>query len=277
MDARERATGVEGWWEAHAVEAPGVIVNFLGDAGLDLKDRAVADLGSGDGVISASLAAHAARVVGFDVEPTDPALLARLAAEHGMDLSALDLEFRPASTEQLPAATEEFDMAVSWSVVEHVSDLESFFAEAWRIVKPDGHMFVQTWPLWFSEHGHHCPHWIKPHDHLRFSRTELIERLETADEVYLPLEWGGSSITTVSDYLRVSGVSRAGWIDMVMESYDSCNHATLGDIQAAMTAAGWEIAKIRLMTGPVHLPQGVQAPATDLAIAGVEMIGRKRS
>jgi SAM-dependent methyltransferase len=84
-----------------------------------------------------------------------------------MDISDLPLEFRQARPGALPAASEEFDLAMSWSVAEHAWDLKSYFAEAWRIVKPYGHLYVQTWPLWNLEHGHHIPHWLDRFDHLR--------------------------------------------------------------------------------------------------------------
>jgi sterol 24-C-methyltransferase len=137
---------------------------FLASGGIELGHNShVADLGSGDGLIAAGLARlSGAQVTGFDLSPTDNDSLTRAAHAHGEHIADLRLEFRTSTEDRLPADDRSFDEAITWSVAEHVKDLRAFFYEAWRVIKPYGHLYVQAWPLWASEHGHDLPHWLAP-------------------------------------------------------------------------------------------------------------------
>ncbi len=273
---RELLTKDDEWWESHAGEAVTEICTFLSESNVEIAGRRIADLGCGDGIITAALAAKGAEVVGFDLELTDVELLGALATTHGVAIADLNLEFRTAEPERLPASDHEFDLAVSWSVAEHVRQLDAFFAEARRIVKPFGHLFVQTWPLWYSEHGHHLWTWIEPFDHLRYTRDQIIERTSELQAVQVPVTIDGVTVDTVDEYLRATGMTRDEWLGIVKDVYDSCNQATLDDIQTAISNAGFQIAKIKLLTGALNIPPDLGILPSHVAISGAEFLCWRR-
>ena len=201
--------GDDGWWASHWDSAPTEINAFLREDGIELGQSKVADLGCGDGIMSAGLASlTGASVVGFDIDPTDTAALEVEVKGRGLDFAAIDVEFRSASGGVLDAADAEFDVGVSWSVMEHVFDRTGFMGEARRVIKPYGHFFVQVWPLWHSEHGHHLWQWLSPFDHLRLGRDEIVEKLRQLDRLPMPLEILGGTAVTLDDYLQAIDVER---------------------------------------------------------------------
>ena len=274
--ARELASKSDGWWESHAGEAVGTICSTLSDSNVDLNGRRVADLGCGDGIISAALASRGSHVVGFDLEPTDVESLRSIAASHGMSLDDLALEFRRAEPERLPAEDGEFDLAISWSAAEHVKNLDVFFAEAWRIVKPFGHLYVQTWPLWYSEHGHHLWTWLEPFDHLRLTRDQIMERIRGLQMIRMPVTVEGIEVDTVDEYLRLTGITRDELIELTMESYDSCNQSSLDEIQTAIFDSGFQIGRINLLTGALIVPADIELMPSHVAVSGAELLCWRR-
>jgi SAM-dependent methyltransferase len=58
------------------------------------------------------------------------------------------------------------DVVVSFQVLEHVRDLETYFSEARRVLKPGGQMVLSTHGVWLYH-----PH---PEDHRRWTREGLI-------------------------------------------------------------------------------------------------------
>jgi 2-polyprenyl-6-hydroxyphenyl methylase/3-demethylubiquinone-9 3-methyltransferase len=100
--------------------------------------RAV-DIGCGGGLMSEPLARLGASVVG--VEPVEEsAAAARLHAQS----QGLAIDYRTARVEDLAAAGEEFDIALSMEVIEHVPDAALFLKTCARLVKPGGIMLLST-------------------------------------------------------------------------------------------------------------------------------------
>ncbi|MBX9925437.1 MAG: class I SAM-dependent methyltransferase [Hyphomicrobiaceae bacterium] len=62
------------------------------------------------------------------------------------------------------------DTVVSFQVLEHVRDLDTYFAEAARVLRPDGHLLLSTHGTWLYH-----PH---PEDHRRWTREGLIGDIE---------------------------------------------------------------------------------------------------
>jgi SAM-dependent methyltransferase len=62
------------------------------------------------------------------------------------------------------------DLVVSFQVLEHVRDLDAYFAEARRVLKPDGRLILSTHGVWLYH-----PH---PEDHRRWTREGLVAEIE---------------------------------------------------------------------------------------------------
>lgn len=112
-----------------------------GDAAAErpLDGLAVIDIGCGGGLMSEALARMGARVVAIDAEERSIAIARAHAAEHG-----LAIDYRLALPEAVAAGGETFDAVVTMEVIEHVADLEAFFAASRRLLRDDGLLFVAT-------------------------------------------------------------------------------------------------------------------------------------
>ncbi len=270
--------GADGWWASHWESGPAEVEAFLAEDGLSLSGAAVADFGSGDGIMAAGLAnLMGASVVGFDVNQTDVSALDAETKSRGFNLSAIDVEFRPIHSGVMDARDAEFDCGVSWSVLEHVFDRVAFMTEIRRVIKPYGHLFVQVWPLWNSEHGHHLGHWLNPFDHIRLSRDEIMERLLKLDRLPVPIETPEGMATTLDDFLQADASDREEWISQCMASFDSCNRITLDEIQALLIEHGFRIGRFELLGGPLHVPDDLQSvPLSLLSPTGFKLLAWRR-
>ncbi len=88
----------------------------------------------------------------------------------------------------LEAADASVDAVVSLQVLEHVRDLDTYFAEIARVLKPDGVLLLSTHGTWLYH-----PH---PEDHRRWTRPGLINEIEsrgwqvsTCEAIVGPLAW----------------------------------------------------------------------------------------
>lgn len=244
------------WWEAHYEVAVDIIVDFLAGDGLSLDGRRVLDLGCGDGIISLGLAARtkASAIMGFDLEPIDTEFLAGIAAEHGVGVDEPRLTFGVSEPNRLPVPDESVDVVVTWSVFEHVVDVAGLLAEVRRVLVPDGLLFLQIWPLYFSEHGSHLWPWFdEPFPHLRLSENELLSHLRRR---------------TGSDDLAKA----------MLDLYNSCNRITLDQLGCALTDAGLYISKVETDRVAVHVPPELQhVPLSLLTTEGVKLIAVKQA
>ncbi len=59
------------------------------------------------------------------------------------------------NAERLPFEDDSFDLAYSWGVIHHASNMEKVFAEIYRVVKPGGRVKIMVYNLW-SVHAWHC-------------------------------------------------------------------------------------------------------------------------
>jgi ubiquinone/menaquinone biosynthesis C-methylase UbiE len=99
------------------------------------SDAAVLDYGCGTGEIAAALAAEGYRVTAADISPEMLAVARQLAT----DVSTVLLDH---ASSCLPFADAAFDVVVSSSVLEYVSDPVQLLQEFRRILKPDGRLIV---------------------------------------------------------------------------------------------------------------------------------------
>ena len=98
----------------------------------------VLDLGCGTGRHALRLAENGAVVTALDFSK---GMLSEARRKPGADL----VDFLPHDlSEALPFAESEFDLVVSGLVLEHLDDLELFFSEIDRVVKPDARTIVSA-------------------------------------------------------------------------------------------------------------------------------------
>ncbi|MCE9595420.1 MAG: bifunctional 2-polyprenyl-6-hydroxyphenol methylase/3-demethylubiquinol 3-O-methyltransferase UbiG [Planctomycetes bacterium] len=102
--------------------------------GARLDGARVVDLGCGGGLLSAPLVAVGARVIGVDVSG------ASLRAAR----ARIDANFVRADMRNVPLANACADFVVVADVLEHVEDPEHVVAEAARLLRPGGELFVST-------------------------------------------------------------------------------------------------------------------------------------
>jgi ubiquinone/menaquinone biosynthesis C-methylase UbiE len=120
----------EHWWEVFRVL----------EREADLAGRRVLDVGCGTGRLEAALAGKA-RVWGVDREPAMLEVARR---------NAPGATFKPGRAEQLPFKDGWFERAVMWLSV-HLVDRPAAFAEAQRVLGPEGRLAVVTFdPSYFE-------------------------------------------------------------------------------------------------------------------------------
>jgi 2-polyprenyl-6-hydroxyphenyl methylase/3-demethylubiquinone-9 3-methyltransferase len=99
----------------------------------------ILDIGCGGGILAEPLARLGAAVVGVDPSATNIEV-----ARHHAEQSALAIDYRCATAEDLAEAGERFDMVLAMEVVEHVADVALFVKRCAAMVKPEGLMIAAT-------------------------------------------------------------------------------------------------------------------------------------
>lgn len=127
------------------------LLRFLERNGLT-KLGHVLDDGCGGGGMCVSIAEETPSVVGIDLSDRFAHAGTKLAREKGIT----NLSFAQADGTALPFPDAHFDTVLSHAVIEHVADPAAYLREARRVLKPGGHLFLQTAP-YLSPHGAHLP------------------------------------------------------------------------------------------------------------------------
>ncbi len=241
------------WFTDHYEHAAQQIIDFVAGDQIELAGMTVADIGSGDGIIDLGFLAKArpAKVIGFDVRPTDVDALRRSAEAASVTEPFPDAEtlsFVASGPDHIPAPDASFDLVYTWSVFEHVSRPVRMLAEIRRVLKPDGQLFLQLWPFFHSRHGGHA--WMsvrEPFQHLRLSPFELVEELRGRQ---------GTDPTRTAD-----------------DEFRSLNRLTVDELQRALLLARLRIAKVQLISETVHIPGDLaHHRLSDLAISGIKLL-----
>ena len=242
------------WWTGHYVDAVDQLVAFLAGDGLTLDGRTVLDVGCGDGIISLGIAQRtgAGKVLGLDLQPVDLAYLERQAKAHDVDPRSPKLAFELSDPESLPIADGSAQAIVTWSVFEHVRDVAGLLGEFHRALDANGLLYIQVWPLFYSEHGSHLWPWFsQPFPHLRLDEAAIRSQVET--------ETGDAELAKA-----------------MLDLYESCNKITLDELGASLVDAGFFISKVELMTNAFHVPAELQrTPLSLLATAGVQLLATR--
>jgi 2-polyprenyl-6-hydroxyphenyl methylase/3-demethylubiquinone-9 3-methyltransferase len=104
-----------------------------------LENLHLLDINRGGGILSESMARLGARVTGIEVTQTNIPM-SNLHAKW----SALEIDHRLASAEDLVQAGEQYDAVLNMEVVEHVEHLSEFFPACGKPLRPGGLMVVAT-------------------------------------------------------------------------------------------------------------------------------------
>ena len=105
-----------------------------------LAGASVVDVGCGGGLLSESLAASGANVLGIDASEE-----ALAAARDHLDASGLDVEYRATTAEALAESRPgHFDLVTCMELVEHVPDGAALVAACARLVRPGGTVVFST-------------------------------------------------------------------------------------------------------------------------------------
>lgn len=244
-----------GWFEDHFSSAASQILDFLGADGISLQGKRVADVGCGDGIIDLGLVELAApeALTGFDIQPVNVESLCSIARHAGAlegDLPP-SLTFVQSSERSLPADTASFDVVVSWSVFEHVTEPISLLGEMRRVLKPNGIVFIQVWPFFYSANGSHLWDWHADFAHL----------LEPGKDL-------GSEATGPPPQER-----RTGWKEARIHDYRTLNRIDIDELQRCLLAAGLSIRKFELLSETVRIPTELQRyPISRLGVSGVKLL-----
>lgn len=105
----------------------------------------VLDVGCGDGQLALQLWERGAQVTGIDASP-EMTEAARLRAENRQ----ASIAFEIAAAEQLPFASEQFDMNVAVTILCFVPDAASVFRETARVLRPGGRLIIGELGNWSS-------------------------------------------------------------------------------------------------------------------------------
>lgn len=144
-----------------------------------IVNRDLAVLGCSFGHECRTLVEGGARsVVGFDLD-----------ARIGRDFSDPRVQYRRESVTDIQLPKASFDIVYSAAVFEHVHDLPRAFAEAARICRPGGTIFIISSPLWYAPYGNHMASILErlPWCHLLYKPRELKQRIHD-DYPELPAE-----------------------------------------------------------------------------------------
>src|SRR6266446_8054802 len=116
-------------------------VGYYFDLAAITAGETVVDLGSGSGTdsfLAARQTGADGRVIGIDMTEAQLAKATRLATEHGF----ANVEFRNSHIEQLPLDSGSADVVISNGVINLSPDKAKVFAEAARILRPDGRLAI---------------------------------------------------------------------------------------------------------------------------------------
>jgi SAM-dependent methyltransferase len=113
-------------------------------AGASVADADVLDIGCGTGGAALTLAIehHARSVTGVDIEPFVIDRATTLALERGQENH---VRFEAVQPGPLPFADASFDVVFSKDALIHVQNKGALYSEAYRVLRPGGHLCVGDW------------------------------------------------------------------------------------------------------------------------------------
>jgi len=165
-------------YRAKFVFVPEKLGEWLGE--LDGKD--ILDFGCGDAttVLSLALRFPGARVTGAEIGRDLDACLPQAREQLGLSALPPNMALHVIRPGELPDPLARYDVIYSWSVMEHVDQalLPEVLSKLRGALKPDGKIFIQIQPLYYSSNGGHLMYKIPQRwGHLLDQDSRYIEKL----------------------------------------------------------------------------------------------------
>ena len=243
------------WFLDHLENPVNEISEFLSGTNLTFSGARVLDVGCGDGFIDLGVVRrlNPSKLVGVDFEMPNIEELRTLSKTNLGDDLPHNLSFGTCTATTIPLPDESFDVVMSWSVFEHVSNPVAVMSEIKRILRPGGFMFLQIWPLYMSQRGSHLWNWypegwehlLSNHDDLR---SEMSQKLAGNPDLHAAMN----------------------------ADFDTLNRLTLQDLQRAISSAGLKIRRLSLQSDLIDIPEPLlRYSLADLAISGVKLLATR--
>lgn len=247
------------WIHAHYFSVPQQIGEFCGQ----LTGKAVLDVGCGDMLQDFGLLPlGVSHVTGLDLadKPTRivelPAVRNRIIQQGiavGEDY-AERMTYVEYDGAHFPFQNETFDLVISWSAFEHITDVPQVLSEIRRVCRRDGQVFIQVYPWFHCWLGSHLTDYIpEPYFHLKRS-----------------LEWVSQQL---DDYVSLHPDARHFVFQNMWPEYQTLNKYSANHFYTDVVAAGFKIKRCVVISGDVDLaeaPEGI--PLSDLMIFGTKML-----
>ena len=166
---------------------PATIAKWVGKH-IPLADAEILDFGCGEGITALGLALQygPSRVVGVDIMPAPERCLPVAKAELGLSSLPDNLELHRVKPGYLHNDKDKFDIIYSWSVFEHVDlrVIDDVIELLYKSLKPNGVVFIQIAPLYYSAEGSHLYDFLKePWGHLLHQSNIYNHKLHTAETI----------------------------------------------------------------------------------------------
>ena len=149
-----------------------------------LKDKYILDFGCGNGAQTLELVRHGCRIVACDIDATDLDVLTDYARANNIK----SVEAMLYDGTRLPLADAQFDVLVSYAVLEHVNNEAIALTEMRRVLKNSGELVLSVPNKWwvFETHGARLPllpwnrvpffSWLPKPVHARFAMARIYTR-----------------------------------------------------------------------------------------------------
>jgi 2-polyprenyl-3-methyl-5-hydroxy-6-metoxy-1,4-benzoquinol methylase len=168
-------------YRAKFIDVPNIISDWVREHG-GLEGRDILDFGCGEATMALSIALrfNARRVVGVETHAEIDNCIPYARTQLGLERLPPNLELMRLDPDAPLEQTGLFDVVYSWSVFEHVSQdlIIDCLKKLKRVLRPNGIMFLQTTPLYFSAEGSHLKPWVPaPWAHLSMQQDLLYAAL----------------------------------------------------------------------------------------------------
>jgi cyclopropane fatty-acyl-phospholipid synthase-like methyltransferase len=200
--AIDPATITDDVYRAKFIDLPNIINDWVSPY-FSLAGANVLDFGCGEATTALGLALrmHVGRVVGIDIGPELTQCGALAKRELGLESLPENLTLLQIDAGSMHDDSEQFDLIYSWSVFEHVrQDLTLHTLRMLRRhVRPEGLLFIQVSPLFYSSEGSHLITKVPERwGHLYYQDSEYMRMLSEAITDQQELEGYTSTYRTLN-------------------------------------------------------------------------------